>query len=120
MNKLRGCLLCSLLIAISATAQKPADSGFRTLHVDASAVTGEIRSFQGLNGPPSPVMTGLPNLEKQNRDLRVNQVSHPRFHGPTGASVKLSNPLPVRSRIDRVAKRIASVKSLFASSHEAR
>jgi hypothetical protein len=57
--------------------------GFRSLRVDAGKVTGEIRSFQGLNGPPSPEMAGLPNLVRQYKELRVNQVRTHDFMGPT-------------------------------------
>jgi hypothetical protein len=46
-------------------------------------VIGEIRSFQGLNGLPTPVMAGLPTLLQQYKDLRVNQV---RTHDAMGPS----------------------------------
>jgi hypothetical protein len=39
-------LLLSLFCS-AAFAQSPANDGFRSLEVDASKVTGEIRSFQG-------------------------------------------------------------------------
>jgi len=55
----------------------------RVLHVDAGAVSGRIRSFQGLNGPPTPVMEGLPNLITQYKDLRVDMVRTHDFMGPT-------------------------------------
>lgn len=51
--------------------------------MDASKTIGEIRPFQGLNGPPSPVMPGLPNLVEQYKDLRINQV---RSHDAMGPS----------------------------------
>jgi xylan 1,4-beta-xylosidase len=72
-----------LLCAAAAFAQDATHAGFRTLHVDASKVTGEIRSFQGVNGPPSPLMAGLPNLVQQYKDLRINQVRTHDFMGPT-------------------------------------
>jgi hypothetical protein len=75
--------LCSVLFCASAWAQDTANSGFRTLQVDAGKVTGEIRSFQGLNGPPSPVMAGLPILVEQYTGLRVGQVRTHDFMGPT-------------------------------------
>ena len=67
--------LFALLAAIGCFAL-PAQQqeGFRSLKVDAGKITGEIHSFQGLNGPPSPVMAGLPELVDQYRDLRVDQV----------------------------------------------
>jgi xylan 1,4-beta-xylosidase len=75
--------LCSLLLCTVAFGQNTANSGLRLLRVDAGKVIGEIRSFQGLNGPPSPVMAGLPNLVRQYEDLRVNQVRTHDFMGPT-------------------------------------
>jgi hypothetical protein len=51
--------------------------------VDAGKVTGEIRSFQGLNGPPVPVMAGLPSLVPQYKALGVDQVRTHDFMGPT-------------------------------------
>jgi xylan 1,4-beta-xylosidase len=81
--------LCSLLLGMVAFAHAfaPAASnstqGFRTLHLDAGKVIGEIKSFQGLNGPPSPIMAGLPNLVTQYRALRVDQVRTHDFMGPT-------------------------------------
>jgi len=72
-----------LLLCAAAFAQDAANSGFRSLHVDVSRVTGTIRSFQGLNGPPSPLMAGLPNLVRQYKDLRVNMVRTHDLMGPT-------------------------------------
>ena len=53
------------------------------MHVDASNVTGRIRSFQGVNGPPTPVMEGLPDLVGQYKDLRIDMVRTHDFMGPT-------------------------------------
>ncbi len=75
--------LCLLLLCASAVPQDAPNSGFRSLNLDAGKVIGEIRSFQGLNGPPSPVMAGLPTLVQQYRDLRINQV---RTHDAMGPS----------------------------------
>src|SRR5271169_2484847 len=83
--------LSTLMLCACAFAQDAANSGFRSLHVDAGKVTGEIRSFQGLNGPPSPVMAGLPNLAQQYTDLRISQVRTHDFMGPrrsTRTSIK--------------------------------
>lgn len=79
-------LSCGILFALLCStvwAQTPANSGFRNIRVDAGNVVGEIHSFQGLNGPPTPVMAGLPDLVKQYKDLRVNQVRTHDFMGPT-------------------------------------
>jgi hypothetical protein len=83
MKELSGCCLCTLLLLAGAFAQNATRAGFRVVTVDAGKVTGEIRSFQGLNGPPTPVMAGLPSLEKQYRDLHVSQVRTHDLMGPT-------------------------------------
>src|ERR1700677_3070834 len=83
MNPLLRKCLCALLLCVAAVAQNSSNQGFRSLHVDAGKVIGEIRSFQGLNGPPSPVMAGLPNLVEQYKKLRVNMVRTHDFMGPT-------------------------------------
>ncbi len=83
MNLLSRYCLCPLLFCSAAFNQNATNSGFRLLHVDAGKVTGTIRSFQGLNGPPSPLMAGLPSLVQQYKDLRVNQVRTHDVMGPT-------------------------------------
>jgi xylan 1,4-beta-xylosidase len=72
-----------LLLCAAAFPQSAANPEFRLLQVDAGKVIGTIRSFQGLNGPPSPVMAGLPNLVEQYKELRVDQVRTHDFMGPT-------------------------------------
>jgi len=72
-----------LLLCIAAFTQDASTAGFRPVHVDAGKLIGEIRSFQGVNGPPAPLMTGLPSLIQQYKDLRVNQVRTHDFMGPT-------------------------------------
>lgn len=75
--------LGSLLMATDAFPQAGTDSGPRSVQVDARKTIGEIRSFQGLNGPPTPVMAGLPNLVEQYKSLRVSQVRTHDFMGAT-------------------------------------
>ena len=75
--------LCSLLLTALAFPQTASHVGFRPLQVDAGKVIGEIRSFQGLNGPPTPVMAGLPTLIRQYKQLRIDQVRTHDFMGPT-------------------------------------
>lgn len=74
---------CLLMLVVAGFAQDTNHAGFRSLNVDAGKVIGEIRSFQGLNGLPSPVMAGLPSLVQQYKDLRVNQVRTHDAMGPT-------------------------------------
>jgi xylan 1,4-beta-xylosidase len=75
--------LCTLFLCGFGLAQDQPTPGFRTLHVDAGKVIGTIRSFQGLNGTPSPIMAGLPDLIHQYKDLRVSQVRTHDVMGPT-------------------------------------
>ena len=76
-------IFCPLLLCHAAFTQDAPKDGFRSLRVDASKVVGEIRSFQGVNGPPSPLMAGLPSLVQQYKDLRINQARTHDFMGPT-------------------------------------
>jgi xylan 1,4-beta-xylosidase len=72
-----------LLFCSAAFTQNVTTTGFRDLRVDAGKVIGNIRSFQGLNGPPSPLMAGLPSLVEQYKDLRVNQIRTHDLMGPS-------------------------------------
>lgn len=76
-------IICAILLCSPAFSQQESKAGFRSLHVDASKVIGEIRSFQGLNGPPTPIMAGLPTLIDQYKKLRIDQVRTHDFMGPT-------------------------------------
>lgn len=71
-------LPCCLVLA-----QTTAPAGYRALHVDAGKVVGEIHDFQGLNGQPTPVMAGLPNLVRQYKELRTSLVRTHDMMGPT-------------------------------------
>jgi xylan 1,4-beta-xylosidase len=77
------CLVSAVAMISACFAQEATPAGYRTLHVDAGKVIGDIRSFQGLNGPPSPVVAGLPTLVQQYKELRVDQV---RTHDSMGPS----------------------------------
>ena len=81
-------LFIAFLISCSLSAQGSGSKGFRTIQVDAGKVVGEMRSFQGMNGPPTPVMAGLPNLVEQYRILRVDKVRTHDFMGPTDVDAK--------------------------------
>lgn len=72
-----------LLLCQPSLTQDTSNPGFRSLNVDAGKVIGEIRSLQGLNGLPSPVMAELPTLIQQYKDLRVDQI---RTHDAMGPS----------------------------------
>lgn len=60
------------------------------VRVNAGKVIGKIASFQGLNGPPTPVMPGLPNLVEEYRELRVDQVRTHDCMGPTEIDSKFA------------------------------
>ncbi len=70
-----------LISIISFAVLAPAQ--LRQLHVDAGKISGTIRSFQGVNGQPTPVMEGLPTLVKQYKDLRIDMVRTHDFMGPS-------------------------------------
>lgn len=95
MNAFFRTCLCSLLFCATAFAQDNPKAGLRSLRIDAGKTIGQIRSFQGLNGPPTPEMAGLPNLVQQYKELRVNQVRTHDFMGPTDidAQFTLNNPM---------------------------
>ncbi len=90
MRILLFCLLYSFYIDAPAFTQVAVNTGFRSLHVDAGKVADTIRSFQGLNGAPSPVMAGLPSLVRQYKDLRANMVRTHDLMGPTELDSKFS------------------------------
>jgi xylan 1,4-beta-xylosidase len=79
----------------SAPPVHPAATQFREIHVDASKVKGTIRSFQGVNGVPTPIMQGLPNLVQQYKALGIDVIRTHDTMGPTDISARfsLNNPL---------------------------
>ncbi len=92
---LLSCLLCLLSIGLTV-AQTPAapqaspDSSFRILQVDAGKVVGSIRSFQGLNGPPYPIMEGLPDVTQSYKDLHIDSIRTHDIMGPTDIAAHYS------------------------------
>jgi xylan 1,4-beta-xylosidase len=63
-----GVLGASLLSMASAAAQ------WRIVEVDAGAVTGRIRSLQGVNNGPAQSKPGTPDLIRQYRELGIDSV----------------------------------------------
>ena len=105
-------LLCGL-----GAAQENKRDGFRTLQVDAGKTIGQIRSFQGLNGPPFPVMEGLPNLVQQYKDLRIDQVRTHDYMGPTDIDARFVQDNPMLAwLIPDAAQRAGVAKNGNASS----
>lgn len=86
----------SLMLALACSAvwaQGSGPAGYRALEVDAGNVIGEIHDFQGLNGQPTPVLAGLPNLVRQYKELRASLVRTHDMMGPTDidATFKFDN-----------------------------
>jgi xylan 1,4-beta-xylosidase len=90
-----------LVIGAAALAQTPARPNdasipaFRDVQVDAGKVMGSIRSFQGLNGPPFPVMEGLPKLIEQYKALHIDMVRTHDIMGPTDIAAHYSEDNPL-------------------------
>ena len=77
-----------LLACSTAFAQSSTQTGFRILQVDAGKVVGGMRTFQGVNGQPTPAMAGLPNLVRQYKAMHINLVRTHDFMGPTDVDAK--------------------------------
>jgi hypothetical protein len=88
-------LIFVLVLCGFSGAQENSRDGFRTLQVDASTTIGRIRSFQGLNGPPFPIMEGLPNLVQQYKNLRIDQVRTHDDMGPTDIDARFTQNNPM-------------------------
>ncbi len=111
-------LFSSLLLLLSctvATAQTPAlpqdasNSALRVVNVDAGNVVGTIRSFQGLNGPPFPIMEGLPNLVQQYKALHIDMIRTHDIMGPTDVAARYSEDTPLLKWLVPDAKQRAAM-----------
>ncbi len=112
MKHVACCSFIFLLSCSAAWAQAPATSGYRTLTVDAGKVTGEIHSFQGVNGMPAPIMAGLPGLVRQYKELRVSMVRTHDVMGPTDVDAKFTKNDPALAwLIPDAAQRAGVVKA---------
>jgi len=95
-KSIRSSLLAILIAACTcALAQNSSSSQMREIHVNASQVKGTIRSFQGVNGVPTPIMDGLPNLVQQYKDLGIDVIRTHDTMGPTDISAQFSNDNPL-------------------------
>src|SRR4029077_4671759 len=91
-----GNVACSAAIAHTPLpARDVSDASLRVLQVDAGKMTGKIRSFQGLNGPPSPILRGLPDLGRQYKDLRIDMIRTHDIMGPTDIAAHYSGDNPL-------------------------
>ncbi|HEX3354745.1 MAG TPA: hypothetical protein VHS34_18140 [Terriglobales bacterium] len=90
--------LSGLAFAFAQTPPAPPNpppASLRVLQVDAGKVTGAVRSFQGLNGPPYPIMEGLPDVTEAYQDLHNDTIRTHDIMGPTDLAARYStgNPL---------------------------
>ena len=76
-----------------------ASPGYRAVQVDAARVTGTIRSFQGVNDGPVPVVRRLPDLTTQYRDLHIDIIRPHGMFGPVDIDSRWTHP----NRIDQAA-----------------
>lgn len=67
----------------TAKKQNSSEAKFREIHVDASKLKGAIRSFQGVNGTPTPIMEDLPDVTQQYKALRIDMIRTHDTMGPT-------------------------------------
>jgi hypothetical protein len=73
-------LLLALLLSFADTS---------AVHVDAGNVIGKIRSFQGVNCGPAPLVAGkLADVTKQYKDLRIDLIRTHDYFGPTDLDAK--------------------------------
>ena len=66
---------------VNATPSKTAGADLRSVTVDASYVTGKLRSLQGFDGSAKPVLPGYPDLHKQFSEVNVDFVRMHDFFG---------------------------------------
>lgn len=94
-QSIRSSLLAFLILTSAFLFAQDPSGNLREIHVNASQVYGTIRSLQGVNGVPTPIMAGLPNLVKQYKDLHIDVIRTHDTMGPTDISAQFSvgNPL---------------------------
>jgi xylan 1,4-beta-xylosidase len=82
-----------LVWAMAAASQN------RTIRVDAGKVAGRIRSFQGVNGGPAPLLPVAADVTTQYRDLRIDIIRTHDIFGPTDIDARWSNPDPISKAV---------------------
>jgi xylan 1,4-beta-xylosidase len=80
-----------LWCALAATA----GAQTRTVQVDAGHVIGTIRSFQGVNAGPAPLLPPLADVSRQYKDLRIDLVRTHDLFGPTDIDARWPDPDPI-------------------------
>lgn len=64
---------------------------YRSIEVDASTVTGAIRSFQAVNGGPLSRLPDAPDLSARYKELRIDLVRTHDLYGPTEIDAHFEN-----------------------------
>jgi hypothetical protein len=77
-------------------------AGSSAVEVDAGKVIGKIRSFQGVNCGPAPLVAGkAADVTRQYKDLRVDLVRTHDFFGPTDVDARWpADPDPISRRVE--------------------
>ena len=77
-------------------AVRPAGSGangqMREVRVDAGQVIGRVRSFQGVNCGPAPLLEGLADVSQGYKDVGIDLVRTHDFFGPADIDAKWPHP----------------------------
>lgn len=89
-GKIKTTVLALLLLCRVGLAQSHADSQLRVLTIDAGKASGVIRSFQAVNGQPTPMIPGLPNVIPHYREMRIAMVRTHDMMGPTDIDARFS------------------------------
>jgi len=72
----------------------------REVRIDAAKVVGQIRSFQGVNGGPAPLVAGkIAEVSQQYKDVRIDFVRTHDFFGPTDIDAQWPNPDPIAQAV---------------------
>ncbi len=96
------------LILFLAFLAATAGANYRTIQVDASRVTGKIRSFQGVVDGPLPLVPRDATLTKQFKDLRIDFIRAHDLFGPVDIDARWPDP-------DRIATAVgaSAAKTVF-------
>ena len=73
-------LVVTFLGLFAASAQT---RQFRAVGVDASGVSGTLRSFQAVDGGPLPVLPGGPELSARYKEMHIDLIRTHDLYGPT-------------------------------------
>jgi xylan 1,4-beta-xylosidase len=89
-------MLLGCALAATAWAQAPTP---RAVGVDASRRFGQIRSLQGVNDGPYPLMPGVADVTQGYRDVRVDIVRLHDYFGPADIDARWPDPDPIAKAV---------------------